>query len=105
MAGLRAYTPEQDFRVCNLYQQLPQEKTIKALAMELGKSEKSIIAKLVSRGLYKAVEYKTKQGTKPIKKEILADQLGNFLGLAIEDKKGLTRINKTVLERLLKEFT
>lgn len=105
MAGLRAYTPEQDFRVCNLYAQMPNPKTIRSLSLELGKSEKSIIAKLVSRGLYKAEEYKTKQGGTPIKKEVLAGQLGDFLRLGDEDKKGLARANKTVLTRLLKEFT
>lgn len=109
MASVRAYTPEQDFRVCNFYAEnikvYPSATLIKSLAKELGKTEKSITAKLVSRGLYKREEYKTKTGGIPIKKEILADQLGEFLGLGSEDKKGLARVNKTVLLRLLKEFT
>lgn len=99
-----AYTPEQAFRVCNLYKQFPEQKTITALARELGKTEKSIRQKLVRGGLYKAPEYETKKGEKPVKKSAHAEKIGKALNLADSDIAGLARANKNVLDKLIKKL-
>ncbi len=99
-----SYTPEQAFRVCNLYKQFPEAKTITALARELGKTEKSITAKLVREGLYKAKPYETKKGEKPVKKSEHAEKIGKALNLPESDIAGLARANKNVLDKLIKKL-
>lgn len=97
-----SYTPEQSFRVCNLYKQFPEDKTIKALAMEMGKTEKSIVAKLVREGLYKAQPYVTKKGEKPVAKSVHAEKLAALVGLTEPtDIKALARVNKGALAKII----
>lgn len=106
MARLTGFTPEQSFRVRNFYEQniavYPAEKLIASLAKELGRSEKSILSKLVREGLYKAKPYETKRGEKPVKKSAHAETLAAMIGLTEPaDIRGLARANKFTLEKLI----
>jgi len=73
------------------------EKTVEELAVELGRSKRSIIGKLSRMGIYVKIEYTTKAGLKPISKLELVDIISEHLGVNLE---GLEGAPKGVLEKL-----
>lgn len=75
-------------------------QTVEALAEKLGKSVRSIVAKLSREGVYKKKEYKTKTGEAVVKKDAHADAIGAILGLAENDVDSLTKANKTALKAI-----
>ena len=69
-------------------------------------SERSVIAKLSSLGVYKKKPYLTKRGETPVKKEEYIAKLAQLLGVEVEVLVSLEKVNKNVLallERKLKE--
>ena len=75
-------------------------KTVEALAETLGKSVRSIVAKLSREGVYKKKEYTTKTGEKVQKKDETADAIGAILRLNENDIESLTKANKTALKAI-----
>ena len=69
------YTPEQTAELVTAYQAAPTAETVSAFAEKLGKTTRSIVAKLSREGVYKKKEYVGKTGEKPVKKDALADKL------------------------------
>jgi hypothetical protein len=59
-----------------------------------------VVAKLSREKVYKAKEYVSKTGEKPIKKDVHADFIGNALGLSENDVDSLTKANKTALKAI-----
>lgn len=97
-----SYTAEQSNRVISLFTAYPNEKTIIALALELGKTKKSVTQKLVIAGLYKAQPYTTKQGEPPVSKDSQAQQITTLLNIQdLASINSLARANKNVLKILL----
>ena len=94
------YTPEQTAEMLAAYVADPTETTVKALAEKLGKSTRSIVAKLSREGVYKKKEYTSKTGEKPVKKDAHADAIGAVLGLSEADTDSLTKANKTALKKI-----
>ena len=93
------YTPEQTAELVNLYK---AGETVEALATRLGKSTRSIVAKLSREGVYQA---KTK-ATKPrVKKADLVDRLALICGVAPEIFESLEKANQEVLETLVETLT
>ena len=68
-------------------------------------SERSLIAKLSSMGLYKKQPYLTKMGTPSIRKSELVDQIAELTGEDSEALDSLEKCNKRVLEILIKHLT
>lgn len=68
-------------------------------------SERSLIAKLSSMGLYKKQPYLTKMGTPSIRKSELVDQIAELTGEDSESLDSLEKCNKRVLELLIKHLT
>lgn len=95
------YTPEQTQQIVQAYQAEPTEATVKTLAEMLGKSTRSIVAKLSREGVYKKKEYVGKSGEKPIKKDELADRLTEAFGLTEAEADSLTKANKSALLKIL----
>ena len=99
------YTPEMVERMKSAYDPEAPEavraETVKTLASEFGKSTKSVIAKLVLLDLYRKAERKTKDGKPVVKKDALADKIGEALGMTEADVTSLTKANKTALEAIL----
>jgi hypothetical protein len=91
------YTAEQTARVIVGY---TDGVTVENLAVELGKSARSIIAKLSREGVYKAKVYVTKQGENVIKKDAHADAIGSILNLSESETESLTKANKSVLRKI-----
>jgi len=95
------YTPEQTVEMLAAYTAAPTAETVTALAEKLGKTTRSIIAKLSREGVYKKKEYTTKKGEKPVKKDNLANQLGAICGLSEAEVDSLEKANKTALVKIL----
>jgi K+/H+ antiporter YhaU regulatory subunit KhtT len=92
------YTPEQTTKMVADY---AAGVTVETIATELGKSARSIIAKLSREKVYKAKEYKTKTGDTVVKKDELADKIGAMLGATEPEMESLTKVNKTMLKKIL----
>jgi NAD(P)H-hydrate repair Nnr-like enzyme with NAD(P)H-hydrate dehydratase domain len=91
------YTPEQTAQMLADYQSGAQVETI---AEALGKSVRSVVAKLSREGVYRKKEYKTKTGETPVKKDAHADYIGQALGLTEADMESLTKANKAALVKI-----
>lgn len=95
------YTPEQAAELVAAYVANPVKETVDIFAEKWGKSTRSIVAKLSREGVYKPKEYVTKTGEKPVKKEALADTLGELVGLSEPETDSLAKVNKTALQKII----
>ncbi len=91
------YTPEQTAKMVADYS---AGVSVEMIAQELGKTVRSVVAKLSREKVYKAKEYKTKHGETPIKTDAHADFIGMALGLTEADTDSLTKANKTALAKI-----
>jgi hypothetical protein len=92
------YTAEQTAAIAADY---ANGVSIETIAANVGKSVRSVVAKLSREGLYKAKERTTKNGDPIVKKDNLADQLGMLVGLTEAEVTSLAKVNKTALLKLL----
>ena len=91
------YTPEQTEKMVADYS---AGVTVEAIALEMGKTVRSIVAKLSREKVYKAKEYKTKTGEKVQKKDETADAIGAVLKMTEAEIESLTKANKTALVKI-----
>jgi hypothetical protein len=91
------YTPEQTTKMVADYQ---AGVSVDTLAQELGKTVRSIVAKLSREKVYQAKTYVSKTGEAPIKKDVHADFIGMALGLTEADTESLTKANKVALAKI-----
>lgn len=91
------YTPEQSAKMKTDYL---NGVTVESIAAEMGKTVRSVIAKLSREGIYKKKEYVTKTGEKPVSKDTHADAIGAVLGLSEGEVDSLTKANKTALVKI-----
>lgn len=91
------YTPEMTLKMVADY---TAGVSVEKIAEDLGKTVRSVVAKLSREKVYKAKEYKTKTGETPIKKDAHADFIGSALGLTEADTDSLTKANKTALAKI-----
>lgn len=96
------YTPEQTLKLVADYQ---AGISVESIAESLGKSVRSIVAKLSREGVYQRKEYTSKTGEPVISKDALADQIANVLGLGEADAESLTKANKSALKAILERVT
>lgn len=94
------YTPEQTAAMIAAYTAEPNRATVDALAQQLGKTVRSVIAKLTREGVYKAKEYVSKTGEPVEKKDETADAIGKVLNLTENDTTSLGKANKTALRKV-----
>lgn len=91
------YTPEQTAQIVADYQ---AGVSTEQIAQNLGKSVRSIVAKLSREGVYEKKVYKTKTGAPVVKKDAHADAIGAILKLTENETESLTKANKTALEKI-----
>ena len=91
------YTAEQTAKMVLDYQ---AGVTTEAIAEALGKSVRSVVAKLSREGVYQKKTYTTKTGEAVVKKDAWADYIGQALGLTEADTDSLTKANKTALAKI-----
>ena len=91
------YTPEQTTQMVADYQ---SGVTVEQIALNLGKTVRSVVAKLSREKVYVAKEYKTKTGEAVVKKDSVADGIGAILSLTESEIESLTKANKTALTKI-----
>jgi len=91
------YTPEQTLQMVADYQ---AGTTVESIAQALGKSVRSVVAKLSREKVYVAKTYTTKTGEAVVKKDAHADFIGEALGLTEADTESLTKANKVALAKI-----
>jgi hypothetical protein len=91
------YTPEQTAQVVADY---TNGMTVEMIAQNLGKSVRSVVAKLSREKVYVAKTYVSKTGEKPVRKDAHADAIGAVLRLTEAETESLTKANKTALEKI-----
>jgi hypothetical protein len=91
------YTPEQTTKMVLDYQ---SGVSVETIAENLGKTVRSVVAKLSREKVYKAKEYISKTGEKPVKKDIHADAIGAILRMPENDIESLTKANKNALKMI-----
>jgi len=91
------YTPEQTQKIINDYQ---NGVSVEIIADNLGKTVRSIVAKLSREKVYIKKEYKTKTGESVVKKDTHADAIGAILRLPENDIESLTKANKNALKAI-----
>jgi hypothetical protein len=92
------YTPEQTEKAVADY---VAGVSVETIAESMGKTVRSVVAKLSREGVYVAKTYTTKNGNMPIKKDEHADAIGAALGLSESDTESLTKANKAALARIV----
>ena len=101
----KTYTPEVIESIMKTYQAAPTVETAAQIAKELGVSERSVIAKLSSLGIYKKRGYVTKQGTAPVRKEIYIEKIAELLGIdfsLLECLEKATKQSLTLMEEKIR---
>jgi hypothetical protein len=91
------YTAEQTAEIVSAYM---VGDSVESIAEKMGKSVRSIVAKLSREGVYKKKEYVTKTGERAIKKDVHADAIGAILRLPENDIESLTKANKSALKAI-----
>ena len=91
------YTPEQTVAMVADY---VDGVSVETIAQGLGKSVRSVVAKLSREKVYVAKVYVSKTGEKPVRKDAHADAIGAVLKLTEAETESLTKANKTALEKI-----
>lgn len=74
--------------------------SVETLAATVGKTVRSVVAKLSREGVYVAKTYTTKTGEAVAKKDAVADAIGSVLMLTEAETESLTKANKTALAKI-----
>ena len=99
---MSSYTEEQTRLIIEEYTADPVRATVDRLAEELGKSTRSIIAKLSSAGVYQAAPKLSKTGEPVVRKEDLAKEIGDWFGIEVPT---LAKAGKLELIKLYKALS
>ena len=91
------YTPEQTEKMVADYK---AGIDVAFIAAEMGKTVRSVVAKLSREQVYKKKEYVTKTGEKAVKKDAHADAIGAILKMTEAEIESLTKANKTALVKI-----
>lgn len=102
---LSVYTEEEAAYLVDQYNRAPSRETVKRLAEEMKKTEKSVIGKLSREGVYQREGYKTKAGLDPVTKVELVSDIAEKLGLDVEKLLGLEKSPKPALQALLNSLS
>ena len=95
---VKNYSIEDESKMVKLYTDNPTRETVQNLAGELGKSAKSITAKLSQLGVYKKIERATKTGKPVISKGDLVKIINEHYNL---EMPSLVKATKDDLQKLV----
>jgi hypothetical protein len=71
--------------------------SVKALAVEVGKTTRSVVAKLSRMGVYVAKEYRTKNGAKSVSKAAIVGGIAALIGVNEDTVGSLEKATKPAL--------
>jgi hypothetical protein len=92
------YTQQQTEQMVSKYTANPTRETVNALAQELGKNTRSVIAKLSREGVYVAQPRATKSGEPIVRKAELVAQIEAHFGIEMPT---LVKASKVDLQRMV----
>ena len=92
------YTQPMTDKMVATYTANPTRETVDALAKELGKNTRSVIAKLSREGVYKATPRTTKTGEPIVRKAELLTAIETHYGIELPS---LVKASKADLQRLI----
>ena len=95
------YTDAMVNQMVGTYTAAPSMETVVALATQLGKNKRSIIAKLVREGVYKAAPRVTKAGAPIVRKSDLVEQIESHIGGSFPS---LVKASKADLQKMVDAF-
>ncbi len=95
------YTVEQTAWMVSDYIANPTRETVEKIAVTLGKTVKSVVAKLSREKVYIKPEYKTKSGNTVVKKDTLIDKLSELVEMTEAEQSSFDHVNKTALVKLI----
>ena len=98
MATAKNYTEEMVASMTKAYQENPTRETVDALANDMGKTTRSIIAKLSREGVYKAQPRTTKTGEPVVQKSELVNTISEHFGIELPT---FVKAGKQDLQRLV----
>lgn len=98
---VKNYTKEMEAKMMADYSLEPTRVTVNDLSIELGKSVKSIIAKLVSLGVYQKQEKTTKSGKAIVRKSELVKKINEHYGF---EMPSLVKATKNDLQNLVEHL-
>ena len=75
--------------------------SVEKIAENMGKTVRSVIAKLSREKVYVAKTYTSKTGAAVVKKDATADAISVIVGLTEAETESLTKANKTALIKVL----
>lgn len=103
------YTPEMTAAIVEAYEAASTDEgrkaVVAAMAEKFAKSPASIRAKLAREKVYVKAEKLDKTGKPVVRKDALATEIGELLGLAEGDTDSLAKANKTALTAVLKAIS
>jgi len=91
------YSPEQTAKMSADY---AAGISVEEIALEMGKTIRSVVAKLSREKVYVAKTYTSKTGATVVKKDTVADAIGERLGFTEAETESLTKANKTALQKI-----
>lgn len=91
------YTPEQSAQMVAQYL---GGITVEEIAEMMGKTVRSVVAKLSREKVYVAKTYVSKTGAPVVKKDAHADAIGAILNLTENEIESLVKANKTALVKI-----
>ncbi len=91
------YTPELTEQIIKEYEANPVRETVDEIADKIGKSPRSVIAKLAAAGVYRTPVRTTKTGDAIVKKDELVDDIERWLNI---DVPTLAKTGKLELKAL-----
>ena len=95
------YTDEQAAKMTADYVAAPTRETVESIALLMGKSVRSVVAKLSRMGVYVKPEAVSKTGGKVVKKSELVDKLMAKVAMTEAEASSFEHVNKTALVKLL----
>lgn len=100
-AKVSNYTPEMIETLKAGYTGADNSAEIAALSNVTGKTPASVRAKLASLGLYKAAEKASDGDAERITKQVIAEAIGQKIGLLEHEVEGLSKATKSALDKVL----
>ncbi len=100
----KVYTNEVIKMITDRYKESSTPETVTALAKELEVSDRSVIAKLSSLGIYVKKSYLNKQGEVPIPKNEYIDRIGKLLDIDPSIMDSMEKVTKQCLVLMEKKI-
>jgi hypothetical protein len=99
------YNAVQTAKMVDIYSSDPSRETIDKLALDMGKSVSSIIAKLSREKVYGKHKIIAKRGKSFSRKEELINMLMSSIGLTEAEATSMINVNNTALNKMVDALT